>query len=270
MRSPKGKGSALAANDVSRTAGAMMSLELTARGSGGARVRRGTLRRLRAAPPARHAARGGASAWSAPVRRGRADAAIGRQQPQPAEPRPRQRAELIRGRGGQASSPQAQRAVGSCPGATGWHGGSRALTTQCARVQGRLPAAGSSAHSQRASRRVRHPGELPGRVRALARAPTARARGDTVTNRSTRSLQPMHRNGTRCSTSMVGMLARSISSGGDAAFGLAARLFPPHAPSPHAQGSSGDVATVPFAWRGHTKSLTTRARPGPDLAVWLE
>ena len=27
---------------------------------------------------------------------------------------------------------------------------------------------------------------------------------------------------------------------------------------------------MPFAWRGHTKSLTTRARPSPDLAVWLE
>ena len=25
-----------------------------------------------------------------------------------------------------------------------------------------------------------------------------------------------------------------------------------------------------FAWRGHTKSLTTRARPSPDLAVWLD
>ena len=25
-----------------------------------------------------------------------------------------------------------------------------------------------------------------------------------------------------------------------------------------------------FAWRGHTKRLTTRARPSPDLAVWLE
>ena len=25
-----------------------------------------------------------------------------------------------------------------------------------------------------------------------------------------------------------------------------------------------------FAWRGHTKSLTTRARPSPELAVWLE
>ena len=27
---------------------------------------------------------------------------------------------------------------------------------------------------------------------------------------------------------------------------------------------------MPFAWRGHTKRLTTRARPSPDLAVWLE
>ena len=27
---------------------------------------------------------------------------------------------------------------------------------------------------------------------------------------------------------------------------------------------------LPFAWRGHTQSLTTRARPSPDLAVWLE
>ena len=25
-----------------------------------------------------------------------------------------------------------------------------------------------------------------------------------------------------------------------------------------------------FAWRGHTKSLTTRARPCPDLVVYLE
>ena len=38
----------------------------------------------------------------------------------------------------------------------------------------------------------------------------------------------------------------------------------------HAQGSSGVVDTMPFAWRGHTKSLTTRARPSPDLAVRLE
>ena len=28
--------------------------------------------------------------------------------------------------------------------------------------------------------------------------------------------------------------------------------------------------SMPFAWRVHTKSLTTRARPSPDLAVWLE
>ena len=38
----------------------------------------------------------------------------------------------------------------------------------------------------------------------------------------------------------------------------------------HAQGSSGVVDTMPFAWRGHTKSLATRARPSPDLAVRLE
>ena len=48
------------------------------------------------------------------------------------------------------------------------------------------------------------------------------------------------------------------------------RLFPPHAPSSHAQGSSGVVATVPFAWRGHTKSTTARSGPSPDLVVWLE
>ena len=48
------------------------------------------------------------------------------------------------------------------------------------------------------------------------------------------------------------------------------RLFPPCALISHAQGSSGVVATMPFAWRGHSESLTTRARPSPDLAVWLE
>ena len=48
------------------------------------------------------------------------------------------------------------------------------------------------------------------------------------------------------------------------------RLFPPCALVAHAQGSSGVVATMPFVWRGHTKSLTTRARPNPDLVVWLE
>ena len=42
------------------------------------------------------------------------------------------------------------------------------------------------------------------------------------------------------------------------------RVFPPCALISHAQGSSGAVATVPIAWRGHTKRLTTtRARPGP-------
>ena len=48
------------------------------------------------------------------------------------------------------------------------------------------------------------------------------------------------------------------------------RLFPPCALVSHAQGSSGGVDNMPFAWRGHTKSLATRARPSPDLAVWLE
>ena len=48
------------------------------------------------------------------------------------------------------------------------------------------------------------------------------------------------------------------------------RVFPPCAPSSHAQGSSGVVATVLLVWRGHTKSLATRARPSPGLAVWLE
>ena len=48
------------------------------------------------------------------------------------------------------------------------------------------------------------------------------------------------------------------------------RLFPPCALISHAQGSSGVVGNMPFAWRGHTKSLATRARPSPDLAVWLE
>ena len=48
------------------------------------------------------------------------------------------------------------------------------------------------------------------------------------------------------------------------------RLFPPCALVSHARGSSGAVDNMPFAWRGHTKSLATRARPSPDLAVWLE
>ena len=43
------------------------------------------------------------------------------------------------------------------------------------------------------------------------------------------------------------------------------RLFPPHAPSSHAQGSSGVVATMPFVWRGRTKSPTTR--PGRALTL---
>ena len=47
-------------------------------------------------------------------------------------------------------------------------------------------------------------------------------------------------------------------------------LFPLFAFDSSAQGSSGVVAAMPFVWRGHAKSPTTRARPSPDLAVWLE
>ena len=48
------------------------------------------------------------------------------------------------------------------------------------------------------------------------------------------------------------------------------RLLPPCALLSHAQGSSGAVATMPFVWRGHTKSPTTRARPSHDLPLPLE
>ena len=66
---------------------------------------------------------------------------------------------------------------------------------------------------------------------------------------------------------------RYRTSGGKFLFKLVwpvLRLFPPCALVLHAQGSSGVVDNMPFVWRGHTKSLTTRARPSPDLAVWLE
>ena len=55
-----------------------------------------------------------------------------------------------------------------------------------------------------------------------------------------------------------------------ASYTMVLRLFPPCALISHAQGSSGVVDNMPFAWRGHTKRLATRARPSPDLAVWLE
>ena len=47
--------------------------------------------------------------------------------------------------------------------------------------------------------------------------------------------------------------------------GAVFRLFPPCALISHAQGSSSVVDNMPFTWRGHTKRLTTRARPSPDL-----
>ena len=48
------------------------------------------------------------------------------------------------------------------------------------------------------------------------------------------------------------------------------RVFPLYALVPRVQGSSGVVDNMLFAWRGHTKRLTARARPSPDHAVWLE
>ena len=46
------------------------------------------------------------------------------------------------------------------------------------------------------------------------------------------------------------------------------RLFPACALISHAQGSSGVVDTMLFAWRGHTKSRTT-ARAGRALELAL-
>ena len=48
------------------------------------------------------------------------------------------------------------------------------------------------------------------------------------------------------------------------------RVFPLGARIPRARGSSGATATVPFVWRGHTKTPTTRAGRALDIAVWLE
>ena len=48
------------------------------------------------------------------------------------------------------------------------------------------------------------------------------------------------------------------------------RVFPLCALMPRVQGSSGVVATVQFAWRGHAKTPTTRAGPWPDFALRLE
>ena len=47
-------------------------------------------------------------------------------------------------------------------------------------------------------------------------------------------------------------------------------LISPDARIPRAQGSSGASATVPFVWRGHTKSRTTQARRALELALRLE
>ena len=46
-------------------------------------------------------------------------------------------------------------------------------------------------------------------------------------------------------------------------------LIPPDARFPRAQGSSGATATVPFVWRGHTKSRATRVGRALELALRL-
>ena len=48
------------------------------------------------------------------------------------------------------------------------------------------------------------------------------------------------------------------------------RVFPLFAFISRAQGSSGAVATMPFVWRSHAKSPTTRAGRALDIALRLE
>ena len=48
------------------------------------------------------------------------------------------------------------------------------------------------------------------------------------------------------------------------------RVFSLFAFTSRAQGSSGAVATVPFVWRSHAKSPTTRAGRALDIALWVE
>ena len=67
---------------------------------------------------------------------------------------------------------------------------------------------------------------------------------------------------------------RSVIAHWGAAYGVVAitarpSLIPPDAHIPRAQGSSGATATVPFIWRGHTKSRTTRAGRALELALRL-
>ena len=65
--------------------------------------------------------------------------------------------------------------------------------------------------------------------------------------------------------------APSAQRGGRSRRGSRVRpsLISPDARTPRAQGSSGATATVPFVWRGHTKSRTTRAGRALELAVRL-
>ena len=48
------------------------------------------------------------------------------------------------------------------------------------------------------------------------------------------------------------------------------RVFPLFAFISRGKGSSGAVATMPFVWRSHAKSPTTRAGRALDIALWLE
>ena len=59
---------------------------------------------------------------------------------------------------------------------------------------------------------------------------------------------------------------RRAAFGASAGDGPVLRLFPLRVFISHAQGSSGVVATMPFVWRGRTKSPTTRAGPSLELA----
>ena len=54
-------------------------------------------------------------------------------------------------------------------------------------------------------------------------------------------------------TQVIGPVYDSHDLGEEDFVILGPSLFPPCAPISHAQGSSGVVDNMPFAWRGHTK-----------------
>ena len=108
---------------------------------------------------------------------------------------------------------------------------------------------------------------LPSRAAAMVpppAVPTAAAAATAVAVR-----KPETEGGASRSVTTQGPGPRSVlNRHGDARPVL--RLFPPCALISHVQRSCGVVDNMPFVWCGHTKSLTTRARPSPDLAVRLE